>query len=392
MKTLSWSLFILALALGLVLAIQSNIGYVLLVYPPYRIDFSLNFLIILLIASFAAAYALVRVTVHTLRLPAYVRRFKETSRKDKGRRATEDALIAFAEGRYPRAERLAQHALLLNDAPAINALLAARAAQEQRAYARRDDYLARAERIAPDHAIVRLMTQADLLIESRQPQDALPVVQALKGIAGKHVGVLRLELKAQQLARNWDQVLLLVPQLEKRDGIEAVQAEQLRINAHLENIKRKAHQASELQAYWAKLSAQEKTNSKIALTAARVFLALGGVKQAREILEDSLAKYWDSDLVAVYGQCTDRDVVKQIERAENWLKEHPRDPHLLLALGRLCTRQALWGKAQSYIEASLSLETTRAAHLALAFLMEKMNKTDEACEHYRQSLALESIG
>lgn len=392
MKTLGWSLFILALALGLVLAIQSNIGYVLLVYPPYRIDFSLNFLIILLIASFAAAYALVRVTVHTLRLPAYVRRFKETSRKDKGRRATEDALIAFAEGRYPRAERLAQLALLLNDAPAINALLAARAAQEQRAYARRDDYLARAERIAPDHAIVRLMTQADLLIESRQPQDALPVVQALKGIAGKHVGVLRLELKAQQLARNWDQVLLLVPQLEKRDGIEAVQAEQLRINAHLENIKRKAYQASELQAYWAKLSAQEKTNSKIALTAARVFLALGGVKQAREILEDSLAKYWDADLVEVYGQCTDRDVVKQIERAENWLKEHPRDPQLLLALGRLCTRQALWGKAQSYIEASLSLETTRAAHLALAFLMEKMNKTDEACEHYRQSLALESIG
>ncbi len=83
-------------------------------------------------------------------------------------------------------------------------------------------------------------------------------------------------------------------------------------------------------------------------------------------------------------------MVKQIERAENWLKEHPRDPHLLLALGRLCTRQALWGKAQSYIEASLSLETTRAAHLALAFLMEKMNKTDEACEHYRKSLALES--
>ncbi len=392
MKALSWTIFILALAVGLVLAIQSNVGYVLLVYPPYRIDFSLNFLIILVIASFAAAYALVRLAVHTLRLPAYVRSFKEARRKEKGRRATEDAQIAFAEGRYARAERLAQHALLLNDAPAINALLAARAAQEQRAYTRRDDYLARAERMAPQQAIARLMTQADLLIEARHPQDALPVVQALKALAGKHVGVQRLELKAQQLAKNWEQVLLLLPQLEKRDGIDAVQAEQLRINAHIENIKRKAHQAEALQAYWAKLSAQEKANSKIALTAARYFLALGGVKEAREILEDSLAKHWDSDLVELYGQCADKDVVKQIERAENWLKEHPRDPHLLLALGRLCARQELWGKAQSYVEASLSLETTRAAHLALAHLLEKMNKTDEACKHYRQSLALESAG
>ena len=390
MKVLTGVLLILALAVGLVLAIQSNVGYVLLVYPPYRIDFSLNFLIILVIVSFAAAYIVVRLAVHTLRLPAYVREFKEARRKEKGRRATEDALIAFAEGRYARAERFAQQALVLNDAPAVNALVAARAAQEQRAFNRRDDYLARAEKLAPHQVIARLMTQADLLIESRQPQAAMPVVQALKSIAGKHVGALRLELKAQQLVKNWDQVLLLIPQLEKREGIEPVQAEQLRINAHIENLKRKAHDAAELQAYWSKLTAGEKANSKVAFIAARYFLALGGAKEAREIIEGSLAKQWDSDLVELYGQCADKDVVKQIERAENWLKDHPRDPYLLLALGRLCTRQELWGKAQSYVEASLSVESTRAAHLALAQLLEKMNQTDEACKHYRQSLALEN--
>ena len=392
MKALTWIILILALAVGLVLAIQSNVGYVLLVYPPYRIDFSLNFLIILLLATFVASYILVRVAVHTLRLPGYVGAFKERRRKTKGRRATEDAQIAYAEGRFARAERLAQQALLLNDAPLVNALLAARAAQEQRAFERRDDYLARAEKIAPQHAIARLMTQADLLVESRQTQAAIPVVQALKALAGKHIGALRLELKAQQLAKNWDQVLLLLPQLEKRDGIEAVQAEQLRINAHIENIKHKAHQVEALKSYWSKLSNTEKTNSKIAITAARFFLALGATKEAREILEDSLAKFWDSDLVELYGRCADKDVVKQIERAEKWLKEHPRDPYLLLALGRLCARQELWGKAQSYVEASLSLEKTRAAHLALAHLLEKLNKTDEACMHYRHSLALETVG
>ncbi|MHB1233540.1 MAG: heme biosynthesis HemY N-terminal domain-containing protein [Burkholderiales bacterium] len=390
MKALTWILVILALAVGLVLAIQSNVGYVLLVYPPYRIDFSLNFLIILVLTAFATAYTVIRLVIHTLRLPAYVRQFKEARRKEKGRRATEDALIAFAEGRFARAERFAQHALVLNDAPAVNALTAARAAQEQRAYHRRDEYLARAEKLAPHQAIARLMTQADLLIESRQPQDAMPVVQALKALSGKHVGVLRLELKAQQLAKNWDQVLLLLTQLEKREGIESVQAEQLRINAHIENLKHKAHDAGALQAYWSKLAAGEQANSKVALAAARYFLALGGTGQARAIIEESLAKHWDSALVELYGQCADKDGIKQIERAENWLQDHPRDPYLLLALGRLCTRQELWGKAQSYIEASLSVESTRAAHLALAQLLEKTNQTDEACKHYRQSLALES--
>ena len=389
MKLLIGVLAIMALALGLVLAIQSNVGYVQVIYPPYRLDFSLNFLIIILIASFAAVYIIIRLTLHTLRLPAYVRDFKEARRKDKGRRATEDALLAYAEGRYSRAEKLAQHALMLNEAPAVNALLAARAAQEQRAYQRRDDYLARAEKLAPDHPIARLMTKADLLIESRQAQDAMPVVQELKAIAGKHLGALRLELKAMQLSKNWDQVLQLVTQLEKREGIEPVQAEQLRINAHIGNLKHKAHDTSQLTEYWSKMPAPEKANSKVALTAARYFLALGSASQTRQIIEESLAKHWDSELIELYGQCADKDVVKQIERAEAWLKDHPRDPYLLLALGRLCTRQELWGKAQNYVEASLSVESTRAAHLTLAQLLEKMNKMDEACKHYRQSLALE---
>ena len=389
MKTLFWVLAIFALALGLVLAIQSNVGYVQIIYPPYRLDFSLNFLIILTIATFAAAYVIVRLTLHTLRLPAYVRAFKDARRKDKGRSATEDAQIAFAEGRYARAEKLAQHAIMLNDAPAVNTLLAARAAQEQRAYQRRDDYLARAEKLAPQHAIARLMTQADLLIESRQTQAAMPVVQELKAIAGKHLGALRLELKAMQLAKNWDQVLQLIAQLEKREGIEPVQAEQLRINAHIENLKHKAHDTKQLTEYWAKMPAAEKASSKVALTAARFFLALGGTSEARQIIEDSLNKNWDSALIELYGQCADKDVVKQIERAEAWLQTHPRDPYLLLALGRLCTRRELWGKAQSYVEASLSVESTRAAHLTLAQLLEKMNKMDEACVHYRRSLALE---
>lgn len=389
MKALTWFLAVVGLAVALVLAIKTNVGYVVLVYPPYRVDFSLNFLIIALIVGFSALYGLVRVAVHTWRLPGYVRRFRRERRREKGRRATLEAEMAFAEGRYPKAERLAAQALDIGESPLLNALLAARAAHEQRNFKARDDYLARAERLSPHDATARLMTQVDLLLDARDVQQALPLLKQLRESAPKHTGVLRLDLKAQQQAKNWDQVLSTVAQLEKRDAIEPLQAEQLRINAHIENLKRKAHVAEALKEYWEKMPAADRANTKIATMAARLFLGLGGTRQAREIIEQSLDKQWDSALVELYGQCADKDVVKQIERAEKWLPTHAKDPALLLALGRLCARQELWGKAQSYIEASLAVESTRDAHLALAQLLEKMNKADEACKHYRQSLAME---
>ena len=64
----------------------------------------------------------------------------------------------------------------------------------------------------------------------------------------------------------------------------------------------------------------------------------------------------DPALLAIYSECLGADVRQQLERAENWLAQHPRDAVLLLTLGRLCAHQGLWGKARSYLEASLSIE------------------------------------
>ena len=51
-------------------------------------------------------------------------------------------------------------------------------------------------------------------------------------------------------------------------------------------------------------------------------------------------------------------------------------------------RQALWGKAQSYLEASVALEPTLDAHMTLARLMEQLGRNDEAIRHVRRSAEL----
>ena len=65
-----------------------------------------------------------------------------------------------------------------------------------------------------------------------------------------------------------------------------------------------------------------------------------------------------------------------------------RDATLLLTLGKLCARQGLWGKAQSYLEASIAVEPSWPAQLALAQLHEKLGNTEAEHRHARESLDL----
>jgi len=90
--------------------------------------------------------------------------------------------------------------------------------------------------------------------------------------------------------------------------------------------------------------------------------------------------------VRLYGEWGEGDLTARIARAGKWLQQRPQDGELLLALGRLCLKQRLWGKAQNYLEASLSVAESREAHRELARLFEATDRSEAANTHYRASL------
>jgi HemY protein len=190
-------------------------------------------------------------------------------------------------------------------------------------------------------------------------------------------------MRAEQGLQNWDEVLRLLRILEKRDAVPAELAAQLRITATIENLRRKALDAEGLATYWTTLPAAERTRTRVAATAARLFIDFGDCARAHPIIRDALEEQWSSELVALYGECRGGDDLARIEQCERWLKAHPRDPGLLLALGRLCAGRELWGKAQSYLDASLSAQLARATHVELARLFERIGREADANRHYR---------
>ena len=385
MKYLVWILGLFAAAVALTAA-SHNPAYVLLVYPPYRIELSLTLFIVLLLLTFMFGYGLVRLITGVLQLPAYVRKFRLERAQAKARELLDEELGAFFEGRYAASEKAAAHAMELGDTSALHPIIAARSAHELREYKKRDAYLSAAEGKTIGDSTMRLMATSKFLLDQRDPRGALDALQELRdsGVKG-HLGAMSLELKAHQQAGNWDEVLNVLDKLEKRASIDATLAAQLRQRAWLEKIRQQQDLAG-LTACLKNIPADFKRRSKIAAAAARALIQLGGGSLAQQLLTDSLNAQWDSELVALYGDCQSINVVAQIEQAEKWLIQNKQDAALLLALGKLCLHQKLWGKAQSYLEASLSLESNSAANAALGQLAEKMGNQEQALVYFQRAM------
>ncbi len=291
MKALAWIVVLFAVAVGVTLFARYNTGYVLLVIPPWRIEFSLNVLLLALAAVFAAGYAIVRTTSATMRLPRRVREYRLARRREEARTSLVAALREYFAGRFARAEKAAVAAIAAGEEPQLAAVLAARAAHELRAWDRRDQYLERAGGGDPDRDVMRVVTEAELLLEQRRYQEAL---ERLKALPRKHTAALRLELKAQQLAHHWERVATLAGELERRGVFDAAQAGQVRRYALAEDLKRKALDTRALEEAWRRVPQEDRMNRRVAAAAAQCFIALGGCARAHAIIEEALAAEWDS--------------------------------------------------------------------------------------------------
>ncbi len=396
MRSLFWLLAVFAAAVAFVILGRVEPGYVLFVYPPYRIEMSMLFFAFAAAAGFALLYAAARLVGQALSLPEYVRAFRARRRRDRAQAAFASALQAYYEGRYARVEKDATLVYEIGATPGLAALLAARAAHQMRDFERRDRWLERAESAAPDMLTARLVTRAELALEERDFSAAREALRGLHEAGPKHIATLRMLLRAERGAGAWDEVLRLATLLAKRDAIAPALAEEYKAQATVELLQRSAEDAGAFERRWRGVASADQKRPRIAAAAARHAVALGRPALARDIIERALDEEWSPPLVALYGELrglldsSDRpaEALLRIESAERWLRSRNRDPQLLATLGRLCAHAELWGKARSYLEASLSFEENRAARLELARLAERLGQAEEAQRHYRKAAEL----
>ena len=386
MRLLIWLLALAALAVGVSLAARYNEGYALFVLPPWRVELSLNLLVLLLLAGFAVLHLGLRLLAGVLALPARVAAFRARSAEAKAEAALRDAVRFLFEGRYSQGVKRAEAAFEAGHAPGLAAILAARCAQLMRDEERRALWLQRAALHDRETRGARLMAEATMAVDERDFETARAALEQLVRESGRHIAAQRLSLRVQQGLGDWHAVLRLLRQLEKHKAMTPDQAAVLRQRAHRENLRGLAGDAAALERYLNDMEARDRRDVRLAGDAAAALFRAGHPREAARLIEDALAEQWDSALVTLYGE-DGGDVLGRISHAEQWLHQHPRDACLLLTLGRLCRRRELWGKARSYLEASLAIAPSRTAHLELAGLLDHLGQSEAANRHYRAAAA-----
>ena len=371
MRSLFWFITLFTLATVVAIAVSLNTGYVLIVMAPWRIEVSLAVFVIGMILGCLGLYALSRLVIMTLSLPSRVQAHRLRRTRSRARNALYQGLMSYFEGNFKKAERQSELALSTDESPLLCAIVAARSAHEQRHFEARDRYLARVENMGSEARLLLLTTRAELLLDERRYTEALDLLRESHRLAPKHVRAHQLLLKAQIATGAWKPALDTVNLLQHYDGIDALQAARVRRNAWQQRLRQNAHQADELRITWRSIPSDMRSDNELAQTAAGYFIDLGLHTDALALLERNLEKEWDPALVALYGEC-EGPSREQIEKAERWLQAHPDDAVLLLTLARLCMRQSLWGKAQSYLDASLFIESSREGQQLKAQLTEKM--------------------
>lgn len=386
MRLLFAFLLLATLAVLAALVFKLNVGYVLFVAPPYRVEFSLNGFIILVVLAFLAIHLLLRLGTRIARLPAEVRATRRRRNLERARNRQDAATVALLEGRYGKARQYAEDALAIPHSGGLPALVGARAAVDMREFAQAEALLARSDVAVPSLAVPRLMLEADMALAQDQPSAALDKLGQLRREAGLHTAALRLEVRALTAARRFSEIPPIVDQLVKRKVYDEEQGALVRASAHAEALAGFGHDAAGLRAYWNRLPDVDRANPKVARAAGAALLAQGGDREAADIIERSLERHWDSGLAVLYARCKTADPTRQLEVAERWLKAHDQDATLLYALGRLCERESLWGKAQTYLEASLALDDHWRTRVALGELHGRLGHTELANTHLAAAL------
>ncbi|NTV10512.1 MAG: heme biosynthesis protein HemY [Zoogloea sp.] len=392
MRALFWLLGLFSLAVGLAIAARYNDGYALIVWSPYRLQISLNLLILLLVAGFALLYAATRLVANTLALPRAVTAFRARKRQERAAQSLRDAVRLRIEGRYGQAMRAAAAAYDAGESPGLSALLAARAAHSMRDQGRYREWLAKAAERDAEIRVTRLMTEAELAVEGRRFDEASECLAQLMAGGQRHIAALRLGLRTAQMQARWDEVLRLTRQLLKYRALTPEHAALLKRQAHVESLRECEGDPVALVRYWQSVPRDEQRDRKVVETVANLQLAVGDTTEAQHALENQLEREWDSGLAGLYGRCKGGEVRTRLAMAEGWLKRYPRDSQLLLTLGRLCVQAQLWGKAESYLDASRALHPGSAVLLELARLAEHNGNQEAAARYYREAAETQSRG
>jgi len=408
MRAALWFLALFGMAVAIALFAGNNQGTITVFWPPYRVDLSLNLVVLLLALLFLTLHAALRALAALFAIPGHARSWRIQHQERAMHVALLDTLSHLMAGRFIRARKAAEVVLARESAMtrsgetlaysgrlrALSHLLAAESAQSLQDKVAREAHFRKAleqaaRRDAQETREGLQLRAARWALEDHDAQGALQWLDDLPQGASRRTIALRLRLKAARMARQTPQALETARLLAKHRAFSEVAAQGLLRGLALELVLT-AYDPDQLQAVWNQLEAAEREMPEVAIEASSRMQKLGGDV---DVARTWLLPIWER-MVAQAGALTDAQRISLIRVLESgfalasgapeaaWLTRieqaqmaNPADSALQYLAGITCMRLQLWGKAQQLLKQSLprlqDAGLERNAWAALAELAEQ---------------------
>jgi len=384
---------ILTICAGIALAfvVRDDPGYVLLGFDKYSIETSLVIFIAASLVVIFVSYFLIRLLGLVFHAPSHIGKWQNHRRDRVATTALTRGLLAQAEGKWRQSEKALLTYAKKTDS-AINYLAAAKSAQAQGANDRVNQYLDMAQATDPGASSAIRLTQAELLIDSGQYDRATAALLRIRHEDPKNTRALLLMSKLFKESKNWSKLSELLYDLKRNKVLayEAYNQLEKEIFAGLMEEACASDRILEVKNAWSIVPKYLQKDADILGIYAKKLIDFGEHDEVEPVLRTAIKAYWNDDLVYLYGLLFTHNPYSELSAAEKWYKQHQDSAMLLLTLGRLSSRSELWGKARSYLEASIENGGGPEAYHALAQVLEHIDEPELAANMYRQGLELAS--
>ena len=414
MRVALWLMSLFAVAVASALLASNNVGTVSIFWTPYRVDVSLNLVLLGLVIVLLTMHWAQRALTALFELPKQAKRWRLQQKERAAHAALLDGMAQFMEGRFLRARKSAELVLQreksLADAGevmeysgalrSVAHILAAESAHALQDKAARQAHLDAAlqEPIA-GHSNLRqsliegtMMRAARWALDDRDASESLLWLDRLPQGVARRTLAMRLRLKAARLAGEPSQALDTALLLVKHRAFTAEAAESM-VRSLVFELIAKTHELGQLERLWNRLGVAQRNSTDLAIQAAQHWLHLKGDPViARGWLKPIWNKFQQDPkkLTATQKlkliQCFERSFTGQDTTEErDWLvsieasqKANPRDALLQFLAGRLCQKKQLWGKAQVLLtQAAPALEDMNLRRLAWRAVAELAEQRDD---------------
>ncbi len=387
MRIALWLLALFGVAVAAALFAGSNPGSITVFWPPYRVDLSLNLVLVLLLLGFFMLHLALQAMSALFALPGAARKWRSRQRERAMQLALLDAFTNLAAGRFVRSRKAAEAVLQQVDSVgmdepalpyaarlrAVAHLLVAEATHLLQDRPVRDAHFASALKQASGASASETrdgiqLRAARWALDDRDAARALELLRELGQGAARRTLSMRLHLKAARMAGSTAAALDTARLLAKHRAMSVLASQGVLRGLAMELLDG-AHDPTQLQQAWQALEAAERAMPDVAIHAmARLRLVGGspalGLSWLLPVWERMLAHPADLDesqrvglvraLEHGFAGAAGAPDAAWLARIEQAQMQRPGDALLQYLAGTACMRLQLWGKAQQLLTQCLA--------------------------------------